>query len=95
MTDDELMRFCSVNEIARVERDANGELILTSLTGLAWLIDPQRKVVEIYRPGEEPKVGNIQRPCRKPDRVPTFGCYSSAPGAEDAGSPPGTLRHTA
>ena len=23
---------------------------------LAWLIDPQRKIVEIYRPGEEPEV---------------------------------------
>ena len=23
---------------------------------LAWLIDPQRKVVEVYRPGEEPEV---------------------------------------
>jgi Uma2 family endonuclease len=23
---------------------------------LAWLIDPQRKVVEIYRPGEEPEI---------------------------------------
>ena len=154
LTDLELMRFCAVNEMVRVERDANGELILMSPTGLegsswntelitelnlwarrdgcgkvfdsnggftlpdgsmrapdaawvswlrwnavppeerkrygrvspefviemrsesdrlsmlqekmrlwiangvelAWLIDPQRKVVEVYRPGEEPEV---------------------------------------
>ena len=154
LTDLELMRFCTVNEMVRVERDANGELILMSPTGLegsswnaelnselvvwarqdgrgkvfdsnggftlpdgsmrapdaawvswrrwnavsrdeqkrfgrvspefviemrsendrlpmlqekmrlwiangvelAWLIDPQRKVVEVYRPGEEPEV---------------------------------------
>jgi len=23
---------------------------------VGWLIDPQRKVVEIYRPGEEPEI---------------------------------------
>jgi len=33
MTDDELMRFCAANEMVRVERDANGELILMSPTG--------------------------------------------------------------
>ncbi len=27
MTDEELMRFCAANEMVRVERDANGELI--------------------------------------------------------------------
>ncbi len=154
LTDLELMRFCTVNEMVRVERDANGELILMSPSGLegsswnselitelnlwarqdgrgkvfdsnggftlpdgsmrapdaawvssrrwnsvpreeqkrygrvspefvielrsesdrlpplqekmqlwiangvelAWLIDPQRKVVEVYRPGQEPEV---------------------------------------
>ena len=154
LTDLELMRFCAVNKLVRVERDANGELILMSPTGLegsswnselitelnlwarqdgrgkvfdsnggftlpdgsmrapdaawvswrrwnavpreeqkrfgrvspefviemrsendrlsmlqdkmwlwirngvelAWLIDPQRKVVEVYRPGEEPEM---------------------------------------
>jgi len=33
MTDEELMRFCAANEMVRVERDANGELILMSPTG--------------------------------------------------------------
>lgn len=33
MTDDELMRFCAENELLRVERDANGELIVMSPTG--------------------------------------------------------------
>lgn len=33
MTDEELLRFCAVNEQARIERDANGELILMSPTG--------------------------------------------------------------
>jgi Uma2 family endonuclease len=33
MTDDELMRFCAENELLRVERDANGELIIMSPTG--------------------------------------------------------------
>jgi Uma2 family endonuclease len=33
MTDEEIMRFCTVNEMLRVERDANGELILMSPTG--------------------------------------------------------------
>jgi len=33
MTDEELMRFCAVNELLRVERDANGELIVMSPTG--------------------------------------------------------------
>ena len=154
LSDDELWRFCSTNEQLRVERDANGELILMSPPGLegsssnagitaelyiwarrdgrgkvfdatggftlpdgsmripdgawvswqkwntlpkdeqkrfgrivpefvielrsekdrlrelkakmrmwiangvelAWLIDPQRKVVEVYRPGEEPEI---------------------------------------
>ena len=30
MSDDELWRFCSTNDQLRVERDANGELILMS-----------------------------------------------------------------
>jgi Uma2 family endonuclease len=33
MTDEELMRFCAENELLRVERDANGELIIRSPTG--------------------------------------------------------------
>jgi Uma2 family endonuclease len=33
MTDEELMRFCEENELARIERDSNGELILMSPTG--------------------------------------------------------------
>jgi Uma2 family endonuclease len=33
VTDEELMRFCAVNEIWRVERDANGELIVMTPTG--------------------------------------------------------------
>jgi Uma2 family endonuclease len=34
MTDDELFRFCGRNEMLRVERDSNGELILMSPSGL-------------------------------------------------------------
>ncbi|SNS83110.1 Endonuclease, Uma2 family (restriction endonuclease fold) [Granulicella rosea] len=34
LTDEELMRFCSENDILRVERDANGELIVMSPSGL-------------------------------------------------------------
>jgi Uma2 family endonuclease len=34
MTDEELFRFCGANEMLRVERDANGELILMSPSGL-------------------------------------------------------------
>jgi len=34
MTDDELFEFCGRNELLRVERDSNGELILMSPTGL-------------------------------------------------------------
>src|SRR5205807_1443925 len=34
MTDDELMRFCAVNQSVRIERDSNGELIVMSPTGL-------------------------------------------------------------
>jgi Uma2 family endonuclease len=34
MTDDELCEFCAKNEALRVERDANGDLILMSPTGL-------------------------------------------------------------
>ena len=33
MTDDELMRFCAENDDLRVERDANGELIVMSPAG--------------------------------------------------------------
>jgi Uma2 family endonuclease len=33
MTDEELMRFCAANEMVRVERDTNGELIVMSPTG--------------------------------------------------------------
>ena len=33
MTDEELMQFCAANEMVRVERDANGELILMSPSG--------------------------------------------------------------
>jgi Uma2 family endonuclease len=33
MTDEELMRFSAANELLRVERDANGELIVMSPTG--------------------------------------------------------------
>jgi len=34
MTDEELLRFCARNEMARIERDANGELIVMSATGM-------------------------------------------------------------
>jgi Uma2 family endonuclease len=34
MTDEELLRFCATNEMARIERDANGELIVMSPTGM-------------------------------------------------------------
>lgn len=34
MTDDELFEFCALNETLQVERDANGELILMSPSGL-------------------------------------------------------------
>ncbi len=34
LTDVQLLRFCAVNEMVRVERDAKGELILLSPTGL-------------------------------------------------------------
>src|SRR5665213_892252 len=34
MTDQELMDFCAENEVLRIERDANGELIVMSPTGL-------------------------------------------------------------
>ena len=34
LTDEELLDFCRANEPARVERDANGELIVMSPTGL-------------------------------------------------------------
>jgi Uma2 family endonuclease len=34
LTDEELMGFCAQNELLRVERDANGELIVMSPTGL-------------------------------------------------------------
>ncbi len=34
MTDDELFRFCGQNDVLRVERDSNGELILMSPSGL-------------------------------------------------------------
>ena len=33
MTDEELLRFCAVNEMVRVERDANGELFLQLVSG--------------------------------------------------------------
>jgi len=33
MTNEELMQFCAANEMVRVERDANGELILMSPSG--------------------------------------------------------------
>ncbi|HEY4355331.1 MAG TPA: Uma2 family endonuclease [Acidobacteriaceae bacterium] len=33
MTDEELLRFCAVNETVRVERDANGELLLMTPAG--------------------------------------------------------------
>jgi Uma2 family endonuclease len=33
MTDEELLRFCNENELARIERDSNGELIIMSPTG--------------------------------------------------------------
>lgn len=34
MTDDQLFAFCGANEMVRVERDSNGELILMSPSGL-------------------------------------------------------------
>ena len=34
MTDDQLFKFCAKNELLRVERDSNGELILMSPSGL-------------------------------------------------------------
>ena len=34
MTDEELMRFCAENELLRIERDANGEIIVMTPPGL-------------------------------------------------------------
>jgi Uma2 family endonuclease len=34
MSDDEFMRFCSANEPTRFERDANGEIVVMSPTGI-------------------------------------------------------------
>jgi Uma2 family endonuclease len=34
VTDEEMLRFCAKNEVARIERDANGELIVMSPTGM-------------------------------------------------------------
>lgn len=33
MTDDELLRFCAANDLLRIERDKNGELVLMSPSG--------------------------------------------------------------
>jgi Uma2 family endonuclease len=33
MTDEELMRFCAVNDVLRVEREANGEIVVMSPAG--------------------------------------------------------------
>ena len=33
LTDDELLRFCAVNDLLRIEREPNGELTITSPTG--------------------------------------------------------------
>ncbi|HEY5381013.1 MAG TPA: Uma2 family endonuclease [Acidobacteriaceae bacterium] len=33
LTDDELLHFCAVNDLLRIERDKNGELVLMSPTG--------------------------------------------------------------
>jgi Uma2 family endonuclease len=33
MTDDELMRFCAANDLLRVERDANGEILVMTPAG--------------------------------------------------------------
>jgi Uma2 family endonuclease len=33
LTDEELLRFCAANELVRIERDKNGELVLMSPTG--------------------------------------------------------------
>jgi Uma2 family endonuclease len=34
MTDEELLRFCAENESLRIERDANGEIIVMTPPGL-------------------------------------------------------------
>src|ERR1700722_12234233 len=33
MTDEELMRFCAANDLLRVERDANGEILVMTPAG--------------------------------------------------------------
>src|SRR5882757_8461753 len=33
MSDDELMRFCAANDVLRVERDANGEILVMTPAG--------------------------------------------------------------
>ena len=39
---------------------------------LAWLIDPQRKVVEVYRPGKEPEVHEQPTSVQESGPVATF-----------------------
>ena len=34
MTDDEFIRFCAVNEILRVEREPNGEILVMTPAGI-------------------------------------------------------------
>jgi Uma2 family endonuclease len=48
LSDDELWRFCSTNEQLRVERDANGELILMSPPGLEGSSSNAGITAELY-----------------------------------------------
>lgn len=56
LSDDALMRFSAANEWLRVERDANGELIVMSPAGTDGGSTELEVGAEIYRPGNSPEV---------------------------------------
>jgi hypothetical protein len=53
LTDAELLHFCEANEAVRVEREANGEILVMTPAGFG---SSNMRAVAIYRPGDSPEV---------------------------------------
>lgn len=53
MTREQFFDFCQLNPELRIERTAEGDIIIMPPAQLGWLIDPEQRRVYVYRPATE------------------------------------------
>jgi Uma2 family endonuclease len=79
MTDEQFLRWCSANRDLRLERTAEGEMVVMPPAGsetgkvngarLGWFINPIAQRVETYRPAQEVEVETVEKPAALSDKT--------------------------